>query len=363
MRGASSSSTGLGYRPALDGMRGIAILAVVIVHATGKTGGALGVNMFFVLSGFLITTLLLEEHEATGRISLRGFYERRIRRLLPALVAMLLGYIALAAAMGRSEEAAARGSLLTLTSLGNIADAWNIGGGLPSPIFHTWSLGLEDQFYLLWAPILAILIVRYGRPALALGVAMLATAVFAQSLALVVEGASGDRIGMAPDAASYTILIGRAAALAAHTDAVAWFRRARSAQIFDVMAALGVLGFLLFGLTSQAEVRQGLNLVFALLVAGLLLRVTSDTKTRTGYLKARPLVLLGAISYSLYLWHVLIFELVPLPAIVDILLALGIAAASHRFIEQRFRRRRSAAPDAPLAPVTLLEESFAVSSV
>src|SRR5947209_6818334 len=110
----SAASTRLGYIPALDGLRGVAILAVTCFHFFGLRGGFYGVDLFFVLSGFLITTLLLEEHDRNGSISLRGFYIRRARRLVPAVSAMLAAFVAIgvvAIGVRRALELGAYGGL------------------------------------------------------------------------------------------------------------------------------------------------------------------------------------------------------------------------------------------------------------
>src|SRR4051812_31140019 len=148
----------LGYRPALDGLRAVAITLVVSLHAfRWPNGGYLGVDLFFVLSGFLITTLLLEEHHATGRISLSRFYLRRARRLLPALFVMLAAY-----------------SAWSLTTQGVDPTRYVLEGvlyctnyflayrGQLSPIEHLWSLAEEEQFYLLW-PLLLIGLLLWRR--------------------------------------------------------------------------------------------------------------------------------------------------------------------------------------------------------
>src|SRR5438093_1585780 len=155
----------LGYRPALDGVRGIAIAIVVAFHAFGwPAAGTLGVDLFFVLSGFLITTLLLEEHARSGRIGIRAFYLRRARRLLPALFALLVPFllIALAAVVFRGSSPSALflglGAALTYTS--NIVVAAD-PSAVPAALIHLWSLGAEEQFYIVW-PLLLVVLMRRG---------------------------------------------------------------------------------------------------------------------------------------------------------------------------------------------------------
>jgi len=163
----------LGHRPGLDGLRGVAVALVIAAHAcTGvfpshrplaegvlRGGGIVGVQLFFVLSGFLITRLLLEELDASGSIRLGAFYGRRVRRLLPALVALCVIYVAVAWIAGRPNSPAAGSAITALLYVENFArwvpidqDGW---------LGHTWSLAVEEQFYLAWPALLAVG-VRFG---------------------------------------------------------------------------------------------------------------------------------------------------------------------------------------------------------
>jgi peptidoglycan/LPS O-acetylase OafA/YrhL len=157
-----------GFRPDIEGLRGVAVLIVVLFHASlaGVIGGFVGVDVFFVISGFLITGLLLREHERTGRIAFLAFYARRARRLLPAavvvLVATLVAALNLAAPLDR--PAVGLDGAAAALSIGNIRFALasgdyfaNIAG--PSPFLHFWSLAVEEQFYLIW-PALILLAAR-----------------------------------------------------------------------------------------------------------------------------------------------------------------------------------------------------------
>ena len=339
----------LGHRPALDGLRGLAILGVVLYHLTGGTGGWLGVNLFFVLSGFLITTLLLEERERTGRVSLWAFYTRRFFRLAPALVAAVVGFLAVSQFRHDINfEHPWRSSLIALASSTNIADAYNLEGVAPA-ISHTWSLGLEDQFYLLWPPLLLLLLTRWRRGVAAVVVASLAMFVLGNCLYVIAEHGPSLRTGFAPDTASYPILIGCFAALIAGTGVVRRFQAHEHAPLYDVLAGAVILTCLLTGFhTRQPELGQAANVAFALVVAGLLLRIASSGRTRTGWLRSRPLVWLGRISYSLYLWHVIVLDVAPFSVpIANVALAVAVAALSYRFIEQPFRQGRTRAPAAP----------------
>jgi len=157
---ASSQPFRLGYRPALDGIRGAAVLAVMLFHfgAPFDQGGFLGVDAFFVLSGFLITALLIEEWSRTGGIAFRRFYTRRALRLLPALFAMLLLVTVVVALIAPRDvqEATWRGTVVTLLYAANWQKVFSSQSvGL---LGHTWSLSIEEQFYVLWPPLLLLLL-------------------------------------------------------------------------------------------------------------------------------------------------------------------------------------------------------------
>jgi peptidoglycan/LPS O-acetylase OafA/YrhL len=153
------------HLPALDGLRGLAVLGVLVFHGGHLRGGYLGVDAFFVLSGFLITSLLLVEADRTGRIGLRAFWARRFKRLLPALVVFVLGMAVYAAVLASASELG-RIRSDALATLGYVANwnaifrqhgYWELFSS-PSPLEHTWSLAIEEQFYLVWPLVVAALV-------------------------------------------------------------------------------------------------------------------------------------------------------------------------------------------------------------
>ena len=159
----------LPYLPGLDGMRALAVAAVMVYHANNSwlPGGFLGVEVFFVISGYLITLLLIGEHERTGRINLRQFWYRRARRLLPALFLLLIGVTIYTALFRRDALGQLRGDVLAaLTYTSNWYQIW-VGQGYTSsgdfaPLRHLWSLAVEEQFYLVW-PLVMVGLIRLGR--------------------------------------------------------------------------------------------------------------------------------------------------------------------------------------------------------
>jgi peptidoglycan/LPS O-acetylase OafA/YrhL len=333
----------LGYRPALDGLRGLAILGVIFRHAFGvPLGGGFGVDLFFVLSGFLITTLLLEERERTGTISFRAFYRRRALRLLPALVTMLLAFVvvdlARAAIEGRSAVLVDGMRALGLSALytANFVAAFHRSALSHLPIGQLWSLAEEEQFYLLWPLALAALLRRgLGRRGVMAVLWILIVAVVVERIALTAAHASPDRIYYGPDTHSDGLLLGCLVALALRKPS----RLAADRTLgFAALAALGAVAydpFFKFALVAVITTMASAGLVTTVVAqpAGLVARAAS----------VRPLVLIGRISYGLYLWHGLtLWTVGPGSKWLGVMLAFVMAALSYRYVEQPFLRRKCA---------------------
>jgi peptidoglycan/LPS O-acetylase OafA/YrhL len=387
---------GFAHLPALDGLRGAAVVAVLLYHGGHLEGGYLGVDLFFALSGFLITSLLLSEYAATGAISLRMFWARRARRLLPAvllLVAAIALYTRVIARPVDYDMIRADG-LATLAYVAN----WHtiLGGGsywkanlAPSPFQHTWSLAIEEQFYLLW-PLVVVAVIR-RRPrsvdrtvgVLAGVCAVLAALWFVGLHAL---GATSTRVYQGTDTRAGALLGGAALA--------AWCRlrppdperpgRERMLGRAAVVATL-VLGAMWLWLpgTSAWLYRGGLPLASGLallLVAAVARRAPGPL---TPLLSVRWLRWLGLISYGLYLWHWPIFQALKqrngdLPLLGDVVLGDGAlfalqvglsllaAVISYRLVEQPIRRGalppRLAGP-AAVAGLALAAVVIAVATV
>ncbi|RQX06450.1 acyltransferase family protein, partial [Micromonospora globispora] len=215
----------IAYQPALDGVRALAVAAVLAFHGgvAALPGGFLGVDAFFVLSGFLITSLLLAEHRDAGRIDLVAFWGRRVRRLLPALLLVLVVVLLVSRQlMPGTELGALRWD--ALAALGYVAN-WrmaNRGGdyfaatGSPSPLQHTWSLGIEEQFYLVW-PLLLIVLLAWAARRRRLGVALLVILVgavgSALAAALLFAPDAVDRVYYGTDTRAVALLVGAALAV------------------------------------------------------------------------------------------------------------------------------------------------------
>src|SRR5436305_11066952 len=270
----------LGYVAGLDGMRAIAVSAVLLFHGgvAWATGGFLGVDVFFVLSGFLITTLLMEEVDRHGGIDLRGFWSRRARRLIPALFATVV-VVVLAAHWISPARAASSVRLDGAAALAYIANWRFIASGTsyflrtagPSPLEHTWSLAVEEQFYLVW-PLVAVLVLR--RRTWLLGVIAGAGAV-ASAVAMAVAyhpGHDASRAYFGTDTRVHVVLVGALAAVVIDR----WRRRPISETVrygtaeLAAFAGAGVLLAIALAHGDDAFLYRGGFLVIALATAAVI---------------------------------------------------------------------------------------------
>jgi peptidoglycan/LPS O-acetylase OafA/YrhL len=341
----------LGYRPALDGVRALAIAPVVGLHAFDwPRRGSLGVDLFFVLSGFLITTLLLEERFATGRISFSGFYRRRFARLFPALLVMLALFTLVTG--GAHAWAVLAGATYTANFV-NVVDS----DAMPFALGHLWSLAQEEQFYLVWPPLL-VLLTRARKAILIPAIVVLIAVVVTEKIALLVFGAGLERIYFGPDTHADPILVGCLFG--------ALFARRAPAQS-RLLGPLTMAALLcLFALAQPEEwfllsAASPFRILFAFAAALLIVGLLTDGPV-TRLLATKPFVFIGRISYSLYLWHVPILvafaatasDDAPLRSALAIVATVLVATASfygvERPLRRRFRRsRRVRTPDV-LAP-------------
>jgi peptidoglycan/LPS O-acetylase OafA/YrhL len=262
----------LGYRPELDGLRGVAVLAVVVAHAWPALlpGGWVGVDLFFVLSGYLITRLMIEERDRTGRVDLRAFYRRRVLRLAPALVLLL----AVLLAVGTATPGQAATVYLT---------NWVLAfGGDAGALDHTWSLAVEEQFYLLWP--VGFLLLRH-RPKVIVGIV---AAVVVWRFALAAGGASDYRTYAGFDTRADALLIGCLLAFLPISHRLRW----------AAVALLVVVGVAV----PHDNPVMAFGGYTAVAVAAAVV-IAAATGPWAWALSWRPLVRVGRVSYGLYLFH------------------------------------------------------------
>lgn len=338
--------------PALDGLRGVAVMSVVSWHALRlPPAGILGVDLFFVLSGFLITSLLVHEWKTRDCISLASFYRRRALRLFPALFCMLAVYLLVMSALtlagqtsAQSLRSALGGGAFAAVYASNFMQAFHPIE--PDGMGHLWSLAQEEQFYLVWPFILILLLRRGTRPQrIAQGLALAAAAIVVYRLALSLAGADFYRLWFGPDTRADSVLIGCVAGI---VYGQGLFRRqlnprkVRRLQPVAVALAFAVL----IGFSSHSrQLYEGALTIFCLACALLILTVSyAPTSPAARALSARWLRYLGRISYGVYLWHApLIAAIGPLGALA----ALPVAAVSRRYVEEPFLQRRHRSRQAP----------------
>jgi len=301
----------LAHEPALDGLRGVALVLVVLFHGgVGLVGGALGVDLFLVLSGYLITALLLAEHDGTGGVDLPAFWARRARRLLPAVLALVAAVAVHAAVTGDASRGLRLDGLATLGWWSNwrfvaAEQGYFEAFAAPSPLRHTWSLAVEEQWYLLWPPLLVLL--RRGplaRRPVALAGAVVGLAA-ASALAMAAVAGNVDRAHFGTDTRAQGLLAGAALAVALRRWPVqAWRRPARAAATGAGVAGAAVVGWMAWRVpgTEPWLYRGGHSLVAAGGAALVAACVLPGGPVRRA-LSLRPLQAVGRRSYGAYLWH------------------------------------------------------------
>jgi peptidoglycan/LPS O-acetylase OafA/YrhL len=359
----------------------------------GVHGGFVGVDVFFVLSGFLITSLLLAQLGGTGRLDLPGFWTRRARRLLPALVVMVL-------AVGLARELFPPDAVAALRADAVAAFFWVANwnfvahktdyfsqGGTPSPLQHTWSLGVEEQYYFFWPLLLiavaALVAARARRrhalvapSAARLAVFLLAAAgavISAVAAIVCTSDASLDRVYFGTDTRAQALLVGAAAsallvrdwpAMTAGRSPVQSQRGRAAARILSVAGLVGLAAAAHYATGSAREFRHGLLIAVALASVAVIAAVALDQHGAAARMLAwRPLVLLGVISYGVYLWHWPVFLVIngertglsgfPL-FVLRCLVTVALATASWWLIERPIRRwRPTRVPQLALAGATV----------
>ena len=362
---------GIGYLPGLDGLRALAVVAVLAYHGGvlgdgvggwSLRGGYLGVEVFLVLSGYLITSLLVAERAATGTVRLGTFWWRRVRRLVPAVGVLLLVVTAVSVVVLPDTLAELRGDVLaSLVYVQNwhhivVGESYFTAVGRPPLLRHLWSLAVEMQFYLVWPVVFAVGIRYLGRRRLAVGVLAGALASTVLMAVLFSAGEDPTRVYFGTDTRAAGLLLGVAAALAWAPARLRSDVPARARTVLDASGAgaLAVLALLMFGLgdTSPWLYRGGF-LVTSLATVVVIVVVAHPAARLGTALGIPPLRWLGLRSYGIYLWHWPVFVLtrpdvdVTWPGwmvlAVRVGVTLGLAELSYRYVELPVRNGALAA--------------------
>ena len=354
----------MGYLPGLDGLRAVAIIGVLLYHAgiDWMPGGFLGVDVFFVISGFLITSLILEEYDRSGRVNFTKFYLGRARRLLPA-VAVLLIAVGLAVLIVYQDALSAfrEDALATVFYVNNwwyifVDQSYFESVGRPPLLKHLWSLSVEEQFYLIW-PVFALLLMRSGgRPLVRRLALVLAIASTVWMAVLSIRNgypvdADPSRAYFGTDSHSMGLLVGAALATMWRPGRLST-QVPRGAQLIitgiGVASLAAVIGFYLFVGEFTPWLYRGGFLALAFFTTALIAAVTHPASFLGPALGTGILRYIGRRSYGIYLWHWPIFMVTrpgidvewsePVTFVVRIALTLVIAELSYRLVEMPIRR-------------------------
>jgi len=356
-----ATKRGIQHIPAIDGLRAIAVTAVIFYHLgfAWIPGGFLGVDLFFVISGYVITRLLLDSIARSGGLDLRGFYKARARRLLPPLVFMIVVtafYISIWA-----QDSVKRFLIDTPFSLSGLMNWWLVAKeqdyfeaiGRPPLLQHTWSLAVESQFYLVWPVLLLVILKRFGKkviPVAALAIALFSgTALFLVSLQLDASS-SVSHVYFGTDTHSIGLFLGAALA-------VSWIPQnfksevSNKAQNFidfiGVFGLVGILGsFLLIDESSPTAYKIAFPLA-ALFGAAIVTSIVHPASRFAPILQNRILLWIGERSYAIYLWHWVVFQITRPRVDIDgqdwalialrILVVLALADISLKLVELPIR--------------------------
>ncbi|EII2117589.1 acetyltransferase [Staphylococcus pseudintermedius] len=347
------------YMPGLDGVRAVAVIAIIIYHLNPQwlSGGFLGVDTFFVISGYLITSLLLTEYHNTGKIKLMSFWLRRVKRLIPAVLFLVMGVIVLSLIFMPTEIQKVRAD--SIAAIFYVSNWWYIMQNVDyfeqfavQPLKHLWSLAIEEQFYLVF-PIVLLSLLSFIRRLKSIRIIFLILLVISMiaMMVLYVPNENVARVYFGTDTRIQTLLMGVLLALV-------WppfqLKAKVNRQLRTMIDTAGVVGlailFICFKFVSETNSILYYGGFF--LISTVTLLVIASSVHPSGYfakfLGNKVFTFIGSRSYSLYLWHYPIIVLIhhqfvqgqipPLVYVVEILLMVLMAEFSYKFIEQPFRK-------------------------
>ena len=332
----------LDYNPALDGLRGVAILLVLLSHAHVPlfAGAFFGVDLFFVLSGFLITSLLLIEHRANGRFQYWRFYRRRFFRLMPALALFLAAYCLLAPLIWPGLDDVYQDALVSLLYLADYGIAFFDS---PNTLLHMWSLSVEEHFYLIWPPLLALLL-RYYRGAVWRPIALLYLLSWVWRIFWVVQGQQFYEIFFRFDTRASGLLAGAllAALMVEKPQCIDWLR---ARMPYAMWLPLAIVLLLELAWDNQGAMVWGLTVVE---LGTVVLLVAAQQRDGLVFqmLNLPILVRLGTLSYGIYLWHYPVVRYLraefawPVVVVAGLALSTALAALSFYTLERWAMRYR-----------------------
>lgn len=356
------------YRPALDGLRAIAVTGVLVFHLNPNwlPGGWFGVDLFFVLSGFLITTLIIREQNRTGRINFPRFWLARMRRLLPALITTLFAVLGMGwfLTIDARREAVAHDVLSALAYVANWRFIFGDEGyfatlNLPSPVRHTWSLSIEEQFYVVFPLLMAFLgwitTKRMVHTLVLTSIAICSAGLMAY---LYVPDSDPVRVYFGTDTRIFELLIGAIGALALRKQAFTGFTKFNWLSQLLGALGLGIVVLAMFFIHDDSPIpyRGGLVLLCLASFASILAAAGPPNTLFSRIIGFAPLRWLGLISYPLYLWHwpVIVFMTTEITGlrgtsqlIFQAILSIVLATLSYKFIEQPIRNPRTWAESSP----------------
>ncbi len=352
------------YIPGLDGLRALAVIAVVLYHMNFALlpCGLLGVTLFFVLSGYLITGLLIREWHETKNISLPRFWMHRVRRLFPAILLVVMVSIVLTGIFAPDMLTKLRRDLAA--ALFWFTNWWYIfldvsyfeAFAAPSPVTHFWSLAIEEQFYLIWPPILLLLFRSKVRKK-SIQVGILVAAAASVLLMVILYDPAGDpsRVYYGTDTRAFSLLLGawlafvfpehrvRGKGRKGLTDA-----QRKLVGNLGIVGLVGIIACMVFVDTYAPFLYYGGILLVSIFTALLILALVDPTSVMAKVFSFAPLVYIGQISYGIYLWHYPIILLLTdfnavtatpwYVSVLQIVLVLVAASLSYRFVEQPIRR-------------------------